>query len=127
MASRNWRQWATLLLFVVQRLFSLLKEVNQLTASKEALTRQAEGAAKAYKAMSEECDQLKKAGGKAPVATPAPAPAPAPSKAPSGGDDADELERLRETVASLRRCKRSARKEGHGVDCPVCHAVQSRK
>ena len=51
---------ATLLLLVVSRLFNLLKEVNSLAATKEALGKQAEGAAAAYKAISEECDALKK-------------------------------------------------------------------
>ena len=90
---------ATLLLLVVHRLFALLKEVNQLSASKEALTKQAEGAAAAYKAMSAEAEALKK-GGSAPAA-----PATAKPKATSsdGGDEGgSELEIAHQQIAKLR-------------------------
>ena len=49
-----------LLLFVVHRLFKLLKEVNQLAATKEALSKQAEGASAAYKAVCAERDEARK-------------------------------------------------------------------
>ena len=78
---------ATLLLLVVHRLFALIKEVNQLTASKEALMKQAEGAAAAYKAASAEVEALKKG----------------PVKKAAGDDDPeDELARAKEVIATLR-------------------------
>ena len=90
---------ATLLLLVVHRLFNLIKEVNQLSASKEALTKQAEGAAAAYKAMSAEVDALKKGGAK--PAAPAAAEASAP-KATADSDEGSELEIAREQISKLR-------------------------
>lgn len=101
---------ATLLLLVVWRLFSLLKEVNQLTASKEALTKQAEGAAAAYKSISEECDALKKKGGGAAPTPAAPAksssggtgPSSSSSKKGGDGDEEDELQRAQATIDALR-------------------------
>lgn len=96
---------ATLLLLVVHRLFALLKEVNQLTASKEALTKQAEGAAAAYKVMSAECDALKK-GGSMPAPAPEPVSNPAKAAADSAGGDGEEeegeLARATATITTLR-------------------------
>jgi len=92
---------ATLLLLVVHRLFVLLKEVNQLTASKEALTKQAEGAAAAYAQLSAEKEAQPKA-----RAEPAPAAAPAADSAGKDesmeADGDDELARSRATIEALR-------------------------
>jgi len=80
---------------IIARLMLLLKEVGQLTANKEALAKQSAGAAAAYKAMSEECDALKKLAGDG-----------------KGGDDGgsagtatdaeDELATARATIQTLR-------------------------
>jgi hypothetical protein len=92
---------ATLLLLVVHRLFVLLKEVNQLTASKEALTKQAEGAAAAYAQLSAEKEAQPKT-----RAEPAPAAAPAADSAGKDesmeADGDDELARSRATIEALR-------------------------
>ena len=47
------------LLIVIGRIYKLLKQVNKLEATSEALRKQAEGAAAAYKAMSAEVDEAK--------------------------------------------------------------------
>jgi len=47
------------LLIVIGRIYKLLKQVNKLEATSEALRKQAEGAAAAYKAMSAEVDEVK--------------------------------------------------------------------
>lgn len=88
-----------LLLFVVHKLFVLLREVNQLTATKEALAKQAEGASAAYKAACEERDAAQKAGaGNAAEAKAAAAEEAAKSKT----EAEDELERASETIKTLR-------------------------
>ena len=47
------------LLVVIGRVYTLLKQVNKLEATTEALRKQAEGAAAAYKAMSAEAEEAK--------------------------------------------------------------------
>ena len=47
------------LLIVIGRIYTLLKQVNKLEATSEALRKQAEGAAAAYKAISAEVDEAK--------------------------------------------------------------------
>lgn len=99
---------ATLLLFVVHRLFVLLKEVNQLAASKEALTKQAEGAAAAYAQLSAVKEtQQKQHAEPARTATPAATPVGAPAAMPAGeekpeGDEEDELSHAKATIEALR-------------------------
>lgn len=88
--------FCALLLLVGYRLFLLVKELNQLSATQSALKRQAEGAAAGFKAASEEKERLQRAldeaadslGGSVSVS--------------SGGDAADELELARGTIAELR-------------------------
>ena len=75
------------LLIVIGRIYKLLKQVNKLEATSEALRKQAEGAAAAYKAMSAEVDEAKlsakaaKAAG-TPKVCPAPEPGPEPEPEP---------------------------------------------
>jgi len=89
---------AALLLLVCGRLFSLLKEVNQLTATKEALAKQAEGASAAFKAASDERDALK-----AQLKSDDVPGGPAAASEPSSTTEAeDELERSKETISKLR-------------------------
>ena len=88
-----------LLLFVIYRLHALLKEVNQLAATKEALAKQAEGAAAAYKAACEERDvALSGAEGKAADRE----KAREAETAKSQSEAEDELERARQTISTLR-------------------------
>ena len=88
-----------LILFVIHRLHALLKEVNQLSATKEALAKQAEGAAAAYKQACEERDAaLSGAEGKAAERE----RAREAETAKSQSEAEDELERARQTIATLR-------------------------
>ena len=102
---------ALLLLLVIWRLFAMLKEVNQLSGSSEALRKQAEGARAAYEALSDEKDALEEellstsldGGGRATPAAAASRPAEAPAAAAASKSDAeDELERAQMTIAELR-------------------------
>merc|ERR1712176_469139 len=54
-----------LMLLVIGRLYSFVKEVNLLSASKEALKRQADQAVVAFKGVQDENELLKKAAGSA--------------------------------------------------------------
>ena len=56
------------LLVVIGRVYTLLKQVNKLEATSEALRKQAEGASAAYKAMSAQVDPS--------LSTPSPDPKP---------------------------------------------------
>ena len=82
------------LLIVIGRIYKLLKQVNKLEATSEALRKQAEGAAAAYKAMSAEVDEAKlsakaaKAAG-TPKVCPAPEPGPEPEPEPDPEPDPD--------------------------------------
>jgi len=91
---------AALLLLVCGRLFSLLKEVNQLTATKEALAKQAEGASAAFKVASDERDALKAQLKSDDV--PVPSGKAAASEPSSTTEAEDELERSKETISKLR-------------------------
>ena len=51
--------FSLVLLLVIGRIYMLLKQVNKLEATSEALRKQAEGAAAAYKALSAEADETK--------------------------------------------------------------------
>ena len=57
-----------MLLVVIGRVYTLLKQVNKLEATSEALRKQAEGASAAYKAMSAQVDPS--------LSTPSPDPKP---------------------------------------------------
>jgi len=72
--------------------------VNQLTATKEALAKQAEGASAAFKAASDERDALK-----AQLKSDDVPGGPAAASEPSSTTEAeDELERSKETISKLR-------------------------
>lgn len=94
---------SVLLAAIVARLVLLLKEVSALTATKEALTKQATGASAAYTAVVEERDALKAAAdGKRGDAAPG-----AGAAAKSAADEESELAAAQETVATLReRCSK---------------------
>ena len=88
------------LLIVIGRIYKLLKQVNKLEATSEALRKQAEGAAAAYKAMSAEVDEAKLSAkaakaagtpkvGPAPESGPEPEPEPDPEPDPDSDPDSD--------------------------------------
>ena len=81
---------ATLLLLAGHRLFELHRQVDQLSVSEEALTRQAEGAAAAYAAARDESNALKKARPSAAGASQA------------GSGEEEELAIAHTTIAALR-------------------------
>jgi len=56
--------FSTLLLLVISRLYSTFKEVNLLSATKEALKRQADQAVTAFRSLQEEKELLEKGGAK---------------------------------------------------------------
>ena len=83
------------LLVVIGRVYTLLKQVNKLEATTEALRKQAEGAAAAYKAMSAEAEEAKQSAKAAkpasspkaeakvtPTSNPYPGPGPDPNPNP---------------------------------------------
>jgi hypothetical protein len=89
-----------LLLLVLRRIYTLTKDVHALTATKEALKKQAEGAAAAYKALQADTK-------KPPADAPAPAAAKGEAVAPATSDKKDAAsdesrDTLREEVASLQ-------------------------
>lgn len=86
-----------LLIFVIHRLHALLKEVNQLSATREALAKQAEGAAAAYKAACEERDAAR--GGAERKESEKKEAADA---ARERSEAEDELESAKQTIATLR-------------------------
>jgi len=105
------------LLVVIGRVYTLLKQVNKLEATTEALRKQAEGAAAAYKAMSAEAEEAKQS---AKAAKPASSPK-AEAKGAQGGEAADQAalqKRLAEAEAARDAALRGAealKKQAEGL------------
>ena len=93
--------FAALLLGVIVQLYRLLKEVNQLEATKAAMTKQAEGAAAAYKAANADKEdmarQLKAGGGG------------------GGGGGEEQAAALRKKVASAESAREVAEKSAEAL------------
>lgn len=105
------------LLVVIGRVYTLLKQVNKLEATTEALRKQAEGAAAAYKAMSAEAEEAKQS---AKAAKPASSPK-VEAKGAQGGEAADQAalqKRLAEAEAARDAALRGAealKKQAEGL------------
>lgn len=93
---------ALLLMLVIHRLYSLLKESNQLSGSCDALKRQAESASAAYKALSAEKDALEKSGKAMPSSPAAPAEAPKREEPKPATEVEEELAEAKATIDKLR-------------------------
>ena len=95
--------FAALLLGVIVQLYRLLKEVNQLEATKAAMTKQAEGAAAAYKAANADKEdmarQLKAGGG----------------GGGGGGGGEEQAAALRKKVASAESAREVAEKSAEAL------------
>ena len=106
-----------MLLVVIGRVYTLLKQVNKLEATTEALRKQAEGASAAYKAMSAEAEEAKQS---AKAAKPASSPK-VEAKGAQGGEAADQAalqKRLAEAEAARDAALRGAealKKQAEGL------------
>jgi len=94
--------FAFLLLLVIYRLYKQLREVNQLTATRESLTRQAEGAVAAYKALAESKDALEKAAKENGSSSSSGEATKKPAEPAQKTEVEDELELANETIDVLR-------------------------
>ena len=109
-----------LLLLLLYRLFSLQREVNRLDATATAMSKQAQGASAAYKALSDEKDALLKASGAAkPAAGTAEPPAAAKQSSTEAEDELEianaAIEELRERNATLLKAKDAAEKSAEAL------------
>ena len=90
--------FAALLLGVIVQLYRLLKEVNQLEATKAAMTKQAEGAAAAYKAANADKEDMARQ-----------------LKAGGGGGGEEQAAALRKKVASAESAREVAEKSAEAL------------
>ena len=120
------------LLVVIGRVYTLLKQVNKLEATSEALRKQAEGASAAYKAMSAQAEEAKLAAEAAKPASAPKAEGKVEAQGAHGGEGADQAlqKRLAEAEAGRDAALRGAealKKQAEGLSTEYARLQQEKE